>query len=316
MPIVDKIRFDADIAKATPLQAVDLCLGEVARIYRESETIGGRKWTFSQLRKGRDMKTVKALLPPRGTEVSREGYGRDVATAIVRLAGQGVSPDVLRDIVVLSLVRLDAKDSLAYRDESRDAVVKDLDPTRGRRGIMSVDGFIDIATGLLDGRSYLDRLLGICAVTGRRTFEAGCTAVFEVKGENTLLFTGQAKTRGREKTDSFEIPTLASARKIVETLSTIREDRPDLTGLTSIEFHNRAGKDLHKRAQIFAPVLSPHTASPKDLRSVWGKLVWILFDEQRTGMNLYLSRVLGHSEDDLGTSMSYDDFVILDPDYL
>ena len=232
------------------------------------------------------------------------------------MAGQGVPPDVLRDIVVLSLVRLDAKDSLAYRDETRNAVVKDLDPERDRRGILSVDGFIDIGAGLLDGRSYLDRLLGICAVTGRRTYEVGCTAHFKAIGENKLLFGGQAKTRGREKSETFEIPTLASARKVVETLSTIREDRPDLTTLTSIEFHNRCGKDLHKRAQVFAPVLIPHTAKPKDLRSIWGKLAWVLFDEQRTGMNLYLSRVLGHSDDDLGTSMSYDDFVILDPDYL
>lgn len=316
MPLVDKVRFDADIRKATPLEVVDLCLREVGRIYRESETIGGRKWVFSQLRRGRDSKSTKSLIPPRGADVSRERYGQEVATAIVRLAGQGTTPDVLKDMVVLALVRLDVRDSQSYREESRDAVVRDLDPTRGRRGIVSVDGFVDIGTGLLDGRSYLDRILGICALTGRRTYEVASTAMFEVRGPNSLLFTGQAKTRGREGSESYQIPTLASAAKIHRTLATIREDKPDLVDLTSEGFHARCAKDLHRRAQVFAPVFTDNTAKPKDLRPAWAEIVWLLIDERRTGKALYLSRILGHGDQDLLTAQSYDDFIIVDPDYL
>ena len=316
MAIVEKLRFDADIRKTTPLEAVDVCLREVDRVYRESETVGGRKWVFSQLRRGRDPQATKSLIPPRGTDVSRERYAQDVATSVVRLAGQGTTPEVLKDMVVLALVRLDSQDAQSYRVESRDAVVRDLDPTRGRRGIVSVDGFVDVATGLLDGRSYLDRILGICALTGRRTFEVACTATFAVEGRNSLVFTGQAKTRGREGSESYVIPTLAPAAKIVATMATIREDKPDLVDLTSEGFHARCAKDLHKRAQVFAPVFTDGTAKPKDLRPAWAEIVWLLIDERRTGKALYLSRILGHGDQDLLTAQSYDDFTIQDPDYL
>ncbi len=316
MAIVDKIRFDSDIRNATPLETVDICLREVDRIYRESETIGGRKRLFSTLRNGRDAVATKPLTPPRGTDVSRVAYAQDVATAVVRLASQGTDPDVLRDMVVLAVVRLDAKDAVSYRAESRDAVVRDLDPTRGRRGIVGVDRFIDIGEGLLDGRSYLDQILGICALTGRRTYEVACTASFAVVGINSVLFTGQAKMREREGSGSYVIPTLTQANKVVRTLATIREDRPDLVDLTSEQFHARCAKDLHRRAGVFAPVFSDNVAKPKDLRPAWAEIVWLLIDERRTGKALYLSRLLGHGDQDLLTAQSYDDFVIVDPDYL
>lgn len=316
MALVDKLTFDAAIRKATPLEAVDVCLREVGRIYAESETVGGRKWVFSQLRRGRDPQAVKSLIPPRGTDVSRERYAQDVATAVVRLAGQGTTPEVLKDMVVLALVRLDSQDAQGYRVESRDAVVRDLDPTRGRRGIVSVDGFVDIAAGLLDGRSYLDRILGVCALTGRRTYEVACTASFAVDGRNSVVFSGQAKTRGREGSESYVIPTLAPAAKVVATMATIREDKPDLVDLTSEGFHNRCAKDLHVRAKVFAPAFSDGTAKPKDLRPAWAEITWLLIDERRTGKALYLSRILGHGDQDLLTAQSYDDFTIQDPEYL
>ena len=315
MSLVDKLRFDADIRKSSPLETVDTCLREVARIYDESETIGGRKWVFSQLRKGRDPQATKTLIPPRGTDVTREGYGREVATAVVRLAGQGTPPEVLKDMVVLALVRLDPQDAQSYQVESRDAVVRDLDPTRGRRGIVSVDRFVDIGTELLDGRSYLDRILGICALTGRRTYEVGCTGTFTVDGRNSVIFSGQAKMRGRDSLGSYVVPTLAPAAKIVATMATIREDRPDLRDLSSEAFHNRCAKDLHKRSGVFAPVFTDGTAKPKDLRPAWAEIAWLLIDERRTGKALFLSRVLGHGDQDLLTAQSYDDFVIADPEY-
>lgn len=313
--MLDKPRFDAAIAKASPLDAVDICLVEVARVYESSESIGGRKWAFSQLRAGRDATMVKSLIPPRGPNVDRQHYAQDVATSVVRLASVGTPPEQIRDMVVLALLRLDARDSQTYRSETRDAVVRDLDPTRGRREIVDVDLFVQVGEQLLNGRSYLDRILGICALTGRRTYEVGCTATFETTGPNRVRFSGQAKTRDREGVETYEIPTLGDAETIVRTLTTIRDDKPDLVGLSSSRFHNRAAKDLHRRSDAFSEVFSDRTAKPKDLRPAWAEIAWLLIDERRTGKALFLSRVLGHGDQDLTTAQSYDDFVVSDPDY-
>ncbi len=317
MGMIDKKAFDAELGKANLLETVALCVREVDRIYRESVTIGGRKWAFSQLRQGVDL-SAKGLIPPRAPMVDRAAYAHDVTTAMVRLAGQGVALDRVKAMAVLALVRLDALDSGAYREQSRDTVIRDLDASHGdRRGIVSVDRFVSIAEQLLEGRSYLDRILGLCALTGRRTFEVGCSATFTAMGRNRVNFAGQAKTRDRENGDSaYSIPVLTdNATKVVDTLATIRADKPDLTGLSSEQFHNRCAKDLHKRAQVFSEVFSDNVAKPKDLRPAYAEIAWLLVDERRTGKALFLARVLGHGDRDLLTAQSYDDFVILDPEY-
>jgi hypothetical protein len=311
MSIVQKVEFDAAIRAANPLEVVEICRREVDRIYRESGSLGGRKWAFSQLRAGYP---IGEPPPPRGATVDRERYAMDVATAVMRLAGK-VDPSALKAMVVQAVLRLDARDASTYKAESRDAVVKDLDPTRGRRAIVDVDAYVTTGEALLSGRSYLDRILGICAMTGRRTVEVGTSAVFDLAGPNRLGFVGQAKTRDRGDSPRYEIPVLCDASRVLSALATIRADKPELVEHPEL-FHNRCAKDLHKRAVVFAPAFSDQTAKPKDLRSAYAELAWLLFDERRTGKALFLSRILGHGEDDLLTAQSYDDFTITDPEHV
>lgn len=312
MSMVQKIEFDAAIRKASPLEAVGICVKEVDRIYRESGSIGGRKWAFSQYREG--WTVDKALIPPRGFGVERAAYGVDVATAVIRLGGK-VDHDTLRAMVVLALMRLDSTDVEAYKREQKDAVVKDLDPTRGRRSIVNVDRFVSIGEELLSGQSYLARILGLCAMTGRRTVEIGTTAVFEWVDPNHVRFTGQAKTRTRQDVHPYIIPTLTDAGTVIDALASIRHDKPELVEHPDL-FHNRCVKDLHTRAKAFSEVFSDGQAKPKDLRPAWAEIVWLLFDERETGKALFLSRVLGHGDQDLMTAQSYDDFLIRDPVYI
>lgn len=311
MGIVQKTEFDAAVRKGTVLEVVDLCAREVERIYRESETVGGRKWAFSQYRRG--FASGKELIPPRGFGVERDRYAVDVATTVVRLGGK-VDVDTLKSMVVAALMRLDACDNATYRIEQKDAVVKDQDAQRGRRAIVDVDRFVEIGESLLTGRSYLARILGLCALSGRRTVEIGTTAVFEWVGPNNVRFTGQAKARDRDDVRPYVIPTLCDAGKLIDALATVRQDRPDLVDDPAL-FHNRCAKDLHTRAKVFGEVFNDGTAKPKDLRPAWAEIVWLLFDERQTGKALFLSRVLGHGDQDLLTAQSYDDFVITDPNY-
>lgn len=311
MSLIQKVEFDAAINKASPLEAVGICLREVDRIYRESGSLGGRKWSFSQYRDG--WSGGESLIPARGYGVERSQYGIDVATAVMRL-GSKTDHQTLKSMVVLSLMRLDANDNAIYRDQQRDAVIKDLDATRSRRGIVNVDLFVEIGESLMDGQSYLSRILGLCAVTGRRTVEIGTTAVFDWVDPNHVQFTGQAKTRNRTDVNPYTIPTLVDAGKVIDCLASIRHDKPELVEQPDL-FHNRCVKDLYTRAKAFGDVFSDKTAKPKDLRPAWAEIVWLLFDERQTGKALFLSRMLGHGDQDLMTAQSYDDFLITDPDY-
>lgn len=311
MGIVQKVEFDAAVRKATVLDVVGLCAREVERIYRESETIGGRKWAFSQYRKG--WTVGKELIPPRGHGVERDQYAVDVATAVLRL-GSKVDVDTLKSMVVLAMMRLDPTDNATYRQEQKDAVIRDQDATRGRRAIVDVDRYVEIGESLLSGQSYLARILGLCAMTGRRTVEIGTSAVFEWVGPNHVRFEGQAKARDRVDVKPYVIPTLCDAGKVMDALASIRQDKPELVDDPHL-FHNRCAKDLHTRAKAFGEVFSDGTAKPKDLRPAWAEIVWLLFDERQTGKALFLSRVLGHGDQDLLTAQSYDDFVITDPNY-
>lgn len=312
MSMIQKIEFDALIAKANPLTAVQVCSDAVARVYADSTTIGGRKWAFSQLRKGWNQGVE--LIPPRGLQTTREDYAREVGAAVMRLVKK-TDPATLKSMIVLSLMRLDANDAREYQRESNRAVVRDLDAEQSRRAIVGVDEFVTIGEQLLDGRSYLDRILGICALTGRRTIEVATSAHFEPINGNRVFFTGQAKTRGRtDRVDGYPIPTLTDSARIVATLKTIREDRPDLVTNPEL-FHNRCAKDLHKRARVFAPCFNDKTAKPKDLRSAWAEICWLIHDERKSSKVLYMSRVLGHGEQDMVTALAYDDFTITDPEY-
>lgn len=313
MSLVQKVEFDALVRKASPLGACQVCADAVARIYRDSETIGGRKFAFSQLRAGwRDH--GGEYIPPRHPQSTREEYARDVGAAVMRLANK-IDSATLKGMVVQSLVRLDPSDTTEYQRESNRAVVRDLDADQTRRAIIAVDEFVAIGESLLEGRSYLDRILGVCALTGRRTVEAGTSARFEKVGANRVFFTGQAKTRGlTNRVEGYEIPTLTDADRIIHTIATIRDDKPDLVTNPEL-FHNRCAKDLHKRAKVFAPCFSDQTAKPKDLRPAWAEISWLIHDERRSSKVLYMSRVLGHGEQDLATALAYDDFTITDPEY-
>ena len=312
MSMVQKIEFDALVTKASPLEACRVCSNAVARIYADSETIGGRKWAFSQLRKG--WTQGREFIPPRGARTTRENYATEVGAAAMRLANK-VEPAVLKGMIVQSLVRLDATDTTEYQRESNRTVVRDLDADQARRAIVAVDEFVSIGEDLLDGRSYLDRILGICALTGRRTIEVATSAHFEKLDTNRVFFTGQAKTRGlTNSVNGYAIPTLTDCDRIIESLATIREDKPDLVTNPEL-FHNRCAKDLHKRAKVFAPCFSDKTAKPKDLRAAWAEISWLIHDERRSSKVLFMSRVLGHGDQDMVTALAYDDFTITDPDY-
>ena len=306
MSAIRKVEFDSQIRKATPAEVREICLREVAYTYETSETNGGRKWAFSQLRHGyeagRELLHLLTL------------YGNHDIVGTVQKVRNQFTEDQLKAFVVLVSLRLKPEDRVEYKAESNKTVSRDMVFTGNRRAILSVDRYMEIGQSLLTATSYLSRILALSALTGRRTFEIACTATFRKVDRNKLLFSGQAKTRDRE-VDDYVIPCLCEADEAIKCLESIRRDKPELVEHPEL-FHNRCAKDLHKKANpLFREVFSDGTAKPKDLRSAYATICFTVIDEEKTGKAFYLAQILGHDPSIPDTALAYDDFIISDPNF-
>ncbi len=181
------------------------------------------------------------------------------------------------------------------------------------REIYNIDTYLRVASELLNSKSYLDNILGLCALTGRRVAEIGCTAEFKYIDKQVLEFAGQLKTKERLDVTPYQIPTLFNAAKLMQALAKIREvkkqfiDEPEL-------FHNATSKDLSARVKKHFSGLFEGEPKVKDLRAIYALICFTEFHKtsanKKVDRDVYFSSILGHSKDDITTCGSYVDFFI------
>ena len=217
-----------------------------------------------------------------------------------------VDPDKLARVLKGMVLSKNESGQLAERKNKQ--LSKDL---LNQRPIYDIDKHIMIGMGLLDDKSYITNLLGLCALTGRRAAEIGCTAKFEmIKGDpDHLMFSGQLKTKGRGELEAFKIPVLGNPEKIIKALERIRRDKPLFINNTP-RFHNACSKELGVRVKKLFPKITEGELAVKDLRSIYAEICYSLEDNQRIAKQKYFSLILGHGEDDNSTGTSYLDFYI------
>jgi hypothetical protein len=155
--------------------------------------------------------------------------------------------------------------------------------------------------------------LGLCALTGRRVAEIGCTAEFKYIDKQVLEFVGQLKTKERAELAPYQIPVLFNAAKLMQALAKIREikkqfiDKPEL-------FHNATSKDLSARVKKYFSGLFEGEPKVKDLRAIYALISFTNFSQiaanKRIDRDVYFSNILGHSKDDITTCGSYVDFFV------
>ena len=159
-------------------------------------------------------------------------------------------------------------------------------------------------------KDHLALIIAIAVVTGRRFFEVTCKAKFTITNdENTLLFTGQAKTRKNETHEAFKIPCLISNILIINALTRLRELKPETINYESEEFNNKYSRAINRKMEKLK--LNGIT-QPKDVRNLY--LAYCLKYIKVIGIsnNAYASEILGHSNDDIQTANSYMTHVIID----
>jgi|GEM_PF-6415216 len=140
----------------------------------------------------------------------------------------------------------------------------------------------------------------IALCTGRRMIEIHGDATFVPVAEDKIHFTGQAKKRGEDRIlpdEGFEIPVIfISAKevsKLIEKLETLdkRVENPD-------------SKLVNK---LFSMSLSRHPKPVKEYKEARDFYAAYLIENGYNGNTLpakYLTRVLGHKQNDVGVSPS------------
>jgi len=163
---------------------------------------------------------------------------------------------------------------------------------------------------------YLEKGMGLMALTGRRPAEIFFSASFSLPREKlpypALLFDGQLKTRQAPGT-SFEpylIPVLAEPKKLVQALDRLRS----LKSFPSPEAVNTTtGPQLPKYVSAaFGSLDQPW--KPGHLRSAYGAVCCHMFKPKNITDDIFLAQILGHKllgpNASLSVGQSYKDFYI------
>jgi len=184
------------------------------------------------------------------------------------------------------------------------------------RKIYNVDAYLKTARSLLYSMSYYDKILGLCALTGRRSAEIGCSASFEpLPDDGFLQFSGQLKTKNRGELSSFKIPVLANFYDLHKSLIAIRDVKPVFINQPT-KFNKIASKELGIRVRRHLGEYIEGHLKVKDLRAIYATISYDFYlkscDDGFATMshNAFFSKILGHHEHDLNTSNSYSDFCI------
>ena len=199
-----------------------------------------------------------------------------------------------------------------FKKNHKKQIISDME---NLKPIKNVAGFIDTSISLLQSHSYIDMILGLCALTGRRSAEIATSAEFTYVDPHTILFHGQLKVKERQNVKPYSFPCLHKAEILVKCLSFLRQSKPQFINDTT-RFHNACSKDLSRKAkEIFDPLFS-FPVKTKDLRSIYAEICFKLFNEnKRLSRSRYYAQILGHDELDIVTAQSYDDFRIEDPSF-
>lgn len=220
------------------------------------------------------------------------------------------------DELVLSDSEYEQIDS-AYRSKLRernfDENLEPLDPA----------DYFKAVTQLLASKPPAAQIALLMAITGRRQHEIVISGkITKAARPNWLVFSGQAKTKGREKATSYEIPTLhpkgsAATVRLWNRLRRSLQGKPGITTKAgaNVVLHKTLARDLQNVVRIsFGKDWNPHK-----LRSAYAFVTYRVVPHAKMDYLEWVAQVLGHlfiqngtELDDPETSRSYVRFRMVD----
>lgn len=172
------------------------------------------------------------------------------------------------------------------------------------------------------------KLIGLMALTGRRFYEIAAAGDFKlhtrqlpggarVSSKWIIQFEGQAKTRGAEGSKSgevYNIPCLAPAKDIIKAFIWLRNSpegqmwaEMDSKELNA-KVNNQVNRYLRTREEFMRHWPKDDRLTTKCLRAFYAEVAFKTFAPSNMEKSPYYAQILGHSETDLQTALSYMDY--------
>lgn len=197
--------------------------------------------------------------------------------------------------------------------------------------VTNPDEMVQAFVEWLESSDIRQKALGVMALTGRRFIEVVKTGDFKpvvqkndrgrTRMKYVLEFSGQAKTREAEGSMhgvTYRIPAIPAGKvdtvpMILRAMEEIRAskigerwqtyDYIDLNAGESGRFNGQLRGSLASIDGMSEEVLNK--LSVKWLRALYAELAYARFGTLRMAKSAFFAQILGHSEDDLKTSLSY-----------
>ena len=172
-----------------------------------------------------------------------------------------------------------------------------------------------IHEGFSQERSYSRRAFSLALASGRRAVEIIYTGKFQKTGDNTVMFTGQAKKRAGIDAEAFEIYTLVPADEFLSAFDSFRKmekvakihadfaDMPKDKRNTAI--NARTAKTMNESAKA---TMNDSQRSFKDSRAIYARICLDTQWDKSTDEDIFVSRLMGH--DDSKAQAHYKQFAI------
>ncbi len=162
---------------------------------------------------------------------------------------------------------------------------------------------------------WVDLTIFIGISTGRRAVEILKTGSFTKSKKDHVFFEGQAKMKTRDNTGAFIIPTLASPKKTIkihEKLKAILDNQvfynKNFSDLSNDEINGATAGRLNNKIKS---ILDGDEFVFKDLRALYAKQAGAKYhDTEKESLAVFYSSILGHSDKDIATQLSYQGLVI------
>jgi len=242
-------------------------------------------------------------------------------------AALGENHPVLQYLVVTDELQNDVNKTY------RDSVVKmhhDRRPLSIEAHVRQIERALSVAGN--EDTPVFELAAAIVAATGRRPIEifrpstkftlvakppAGLFADDVAPAKRFVLnFLGQAKAVPKKKTAGpaktmfekpYDIPVLADPKLVLYALHALdrRYDLKSLKDHTGEQLSNLINKNLGEKAKLLFSDHDGMPIAPKELRAAYARACYELYAPPKVTSYAYFSRILGHSEDQVTTALSY-----------
>jgi len=153
------------------------------------------------------------------------------------------------------------------------------------------DEIVAVAVGLLDSPEWADIAAGLAVLTGRRLNEVLKTAQFTIVSNWVVRFSGALKRGGEEVPLVFDIPTLTTAKRVVQATEKLRQITPPDANENRVAF----ASDRHFQEIVPAPH-GKNNLYAHLWRSVYCCIATFWYCPKHVDDLLFKAHILGHFE--------------------